>query len=46
MENETMDIALREQMDVYIDAKEERNHKFIRYSWKNRTLAVSMNAQE
>ena len=39
---EVTDIADREHMDIYIDAKYEKNHKFIRYRWEDKTLAISM----
>lgn len=40
--DDVIDIAHREKMDIYIDANSERNNKFIRYSWSEETLAVSM----
>ena len=40
--NDVIDIAHREHMDIYIDANGDKNRKFIRYSWSNETLAVSM----
>lgn len=39
---EVVDIADREHMDIYIDAKHEKNHRFIRYRWQDKTLAVAM----
>lgn len=39
---DVVDIANREEMDIFLDPKDERNHKFIRYRWQDKKLAVSM----
>ncbi len=39
---DVVDIADREKMDIYLDPKDEKNHKFIRYKWDDKKLAVSM----
>ena len=40
---EVVGIADRERMELHLDPKDERNHKFIRYKWQDKKLAVTMN---